>query len=596
MRKLITALILGWIMIFIVHFDSLYFIENALSDQLTKQTRPIDPRIKIVAIDSESLDKIGRYPWPRNEMAGLIDKLASSGAYAVWPDILFTEKSDDPQEDKALAEVVARHNNVYLPVYFEFGALQKSKEELEHEYLKLPVFEIPKERIGHINVLPDNDHTVRKVLLGIPDLEEEIVPIIDVRLANILLNDDSKISWNQNYDWQRGEQVIPIDENLQVGFSYASSPLESKFDIIPAWKIIQGEIDAAYFEGSIVLIGPYAVGLQDQYSTPMARSQMFGVEIHANIIQALMDNELYTKTTRSNTVLIVLLIAVFSFYLFEWAKARLGAAILAFLILSYSGVVIYFFNSKHLLLPYFYTLLAFILAYVTSMLVQYLKERRERNRVIGIFGRYVSKEVVTEILASKEEIKLGGVRKDVSLLFVDIRGFTSLSEKMEPEEVIDILNEYLDLCTKAVFEYEGTLDKFIGDGVMSIFGAPIAQEDHAERAVRAALETRDKAEELAEKVQEKHGKTVFFGIGINSGPAIIGNIGSQDRLEYTAIGDTVNLAARLESNAKPGQILISSETYERVKELFKCTALEPIKVKGKEKMVEIYQVEWELDD
>lgn len=596
MRKLITALILGWIMVFFIHFDSFYFIENTLADKLTSQTRPVDPRIKILAIDSESLDKIGRFPWPRNDIAELLDKIAANGATAVWPDILFPEKSLDPEDDKALAQVIAKHDNIFLPVYFEFKALQKSKNELEHEYLKLPVFDIPQDRIGHINVLNDKDNVVRKVLLGIPNLQEQIIPIIDVRLANLILPEDSKITWTDDYNWQRGDEPIGIDERLQAGFSYASSSTDSKFEIIPVWRVMQGEIDPAYFQDSIVLIGPYTVGLLDQYTTPMSKGQMYGVEIHANIIQAFLDNALYSPVSKSKALMIVVLVAMLGYLVFEWVRARWGAVILVLLIVGYSGIVYYVFSTQGLLLPYFYTLLGLILAYIISVVVQYLKERKERNRVTGIFGRYVSKAVVTEILSSREELKVGGVRKDVSLMFVDIRGFTPLSESMEPEEVINILNEYLDLCTKAVFKFEGTLDKFIGDGVMSIFGAPIAQADHAERAVRAALEMRRNADKLAADLQKKYGKSVYFGIGINSGPAVIGNIGSQDRLDYTAIGDTVNLAARLESNAKPGQILISSETYQRVKEIFECTQLEPIKVKGKEKPVEIYQVDRALDD
>lgn len=596
MRKLITALILGWIMVFFLHFDSFYFIENTLADKLTTKTRPVDPRIKILAIDSESLEKIGRFPWPRKDIAELLDKIAANGATAVWPDILFTEKSFDPADDKALAQVIAKHNNIYLPVYFEFKALQKSKKELEHEYLKLPVVDIPQDRIGHINVLSDKDNVVRKVLLGIPNLQEKIIPIIDVRLANLILPEDSKITWTDDYTWQRGDKPIRIDERLQAGFSYASSSTDSKFEIIPVWRVMKGEIDPAYFQDSIVLIGPYTVGLQDQYTTPMSKGQMYGVEIHANIIQAFLDNALYTPASKSKALMIVVLAAMLGYLVFEWVRARLGAVILALLIVGYSGIVYYVFSTQGLLLPYFYTLLGLILAYIISVVGQYLKERKERNRVTSIFGRYVSKAVVAEILSNREDLKVGGVRKDVSLMFVDIRGFTPLSEKMEPEEVINILNEYLDLCTKAVFKFEGTLDKFIGDGVMSIFGAPIAQADHAERAVRAALEMRKNADKLAADLEKKYGKSVYFGIGINSGPAVIGNIGSQDRLDYTAIGDTVNLAARLESNAKPGQILLSSETYERVKEIFECTQLEPIKVKGKEKPVEIYQVDRALDD
>ncbi|MGI6449840.1 MAG: CHASE2 domain-containing protein [Desulfitobacteriia bacterium] len=596
MKKILAAVILCWVMVFLVQFDSFYFVENTLSDKLTLKTRPVDPRIKILAIDEDSLDRIGSFPWPRDKMAGLIDIVAAGGATAVWPDILFTEPSSDPDEDLALAQVVDKYDNVYLPVYFDFQALQKPTRQLEQEYLKLPAVDIPAERIGHINILTDKDNVVRKVLLGIPNLEEEIVPIIDVRLANLLLPEDSKITWDQYYNWQRGQEEISIDERLQVGFAYASSPAESKFEVIPAWRVMEGEIKPAYFEGSLVLIGPYAEGLQDQYNTPISRSMMNGVEVHANIIQALLDNELYTKTNKSRAIMIVILVTLGSFALFAWAKARRGAVILAFLILGYSGIVYYIYNSHKVLLPYFYILLAFILTYVATMIGEYLKERQERNRVSGIFGRYVSKEVVNDILSAQEEIKLGGVRKDVTLMFVDIRGFTSLSEKMEPEDVLKNLNEYLELCTKAIFQYEGTLDKFIGDGAVSIFGAPLAQEDHAERAVRAALEIRDQAEELAENLRDKYGKPIYFGIGINSGPAVIGNIGSQDRHDFTAIGDTVNLAAWLEANAKPGQILISKETYERVKDIFECTACEPIRVKGKEKLVEVYQVEWELDD
>lgn len=596
MKKVVIALIIGWVMAFVYRFDTFYFIENMLSDNLTVEIREVDPRIKILAVDDESLEKIGKWPWPRGLMADTMEKLASNGALAVWPDMLFTEKSQDPSQDEALARVVEKYDNIYLPVYFEFKALQKSKEEMKHEYLKWPVIDIPEERVGHINVFPDNDKLVRKVLLGIPTLEGNIIPAIDVRLANLLLPDNSKITWNNNYVWQRGEQPISLDERLQVRFSYASPPVNSKFEIIPVWKVIEDQIDPAYFENSIVLIGPFTVGLEDGYFTPMSKAPMFGVEIHANIIQALLDNKLHTEASKNASYMIIILAGMLIYAVFEGAKARLGAIILALAIIVYSAVVYLYYTFGGVLLPYFYVIFAFILAYVISVVDQYLKERKQRDRVTETFGRYVSQKVLDEIISSGEEIKVGGVRKDVTLMFVDIRGFTPLSEKLEPEEVVNILNEYLDLCARAVFKFEGTLDKFIGDGVMSIFGAPIAQEDHAERAIQAALEMKRKSGRLSEEMEERYGRTVLLGIGINSGPAVIGNIGSHNRLDYTAIGDTVNLAARLVSYAKPGQILISSETYERVKDKFRCTALEPIKVKGTENPVQIYQVDGKIDE
>jgi adenylate cyclase len=214
---------------------------------------------------------------------------------------------------------------------------------------------------------------------------------------------------------------------------------------------------------------------------------MYGVEIHANIIQAFLDNSLYTPASKSKALMIVVLAALLGYLVFEWVRARLGAVILALLIVGYSGIVYYVFSTQGLLLPYFYTLLGLILAYIISVVGQYLKERKERNRVTSIFGRYVSKAVVAEILSNREDLKVGGVRKDVSLMFVDIRGFTPLSEKMEPEEVINILNEYLDLCTKAVFKFEGTLDKFIGTGyghLRSSLARPIMLRERSEQLWR----------------------------------------------------------------------------------------------------------------
>ncbi|MFZ3131532.1 MAG: adenylate/guanylate cyclase domain-containing protein, partial [Desulfosporosinus sp.] len=277
-------------------------------------------------------------------------------------------------------------------------------------------------------------------------------------------------------------------------------------------------------------------------------------------------------------------------------RAKWSILVMMVFLVVYTLTEAVVFQTLKILLPYLYPILIIIAVYIFSVVTQYLKERKERGRITGIFGRYVSKAVVQEILSSKEEIKVGGVRKDITLLFVDIRGFTPLSEKMEPEDIINILNDYLDLCSRAVFTQEGTIDKFMGDGVMAIFGAPIEQKDHLERAIRAALQMQRESGKFAEDLLKRYGRSVSFGIGINSGPAVVGNIGSQARMDYTAIGDTVNLAARLESNAKPGQILISKDTYERIKETFKVIPLDPIKVKGKEKLVEIYQVEGEFDE
>lgn len=219
------------------------------------------------------------------------------------------------------------------------------------------------------------------------------------------------------------------------------------------------------------------------------------------------------------------------------------------------------------------------------------KSLREKELIKGAFSKYVSKSVVDEILKEGVDLKLGGEKKEVTIFFSDIRGFTPMSEALSPEEVVHILNEYFTEMTRIIFKYEGTLDKFMGDAIMAIYGAPIEYPDHAERAVLASIEMSQKMKELQAKWRAEGKKEVNIGIGINTGEVVVGNIGSAERMEYTAIGDNVNLAQRLESVAEKGQILISSSCYERVKHRVVARMLDPIKLKGKSEKVVCYAVE-----
>ena len=593
MKKIYAVIMILLVMGFFYYNEVLYDVERGATDRVTNEPRKVDSRIKILAIDDESLNKVGRWPWPRDIIAELSDQLLADGALAVWPDIYYSDKSQNPEEDQAWEQVVGKHSNLFLPVYFDFQT-RKINNQVVVDGLQKPVIPIDLKQTGHINVIPDDDRVVRKVMLGISH-EETRVPAISVRLANLLLPADQQVVWTEDNHWLKGDTSLPIGPQSELYFSYASKPLDQSIETISIAKVLNGEVSPAYFAGSVVLIGPYAMGLDDAYYTPTSKKlEMYGVAIHANIMQSLLDGKIYTRASQPVGLMVMVLLGLLAYFSMERVRAKWSILIMVGLLTVYSFAIVIIFQTLHILLPYLYHVLTIISVYIFSVVSQYLKERRERGRVTGIFGRYVSKAVVQEILSTKEEIKVGGVRKDITLVFVDIRGFTPLSEKMEPEDVINILNEYLDLCSRAVFAQEGTIDKFIGDGVMSIFGAPIEQTDHPERAIRAALQMQSEAGKLAERLLAQYGRSVSFGIGINSGPAVVGNIGSTERLDYTAIGDTVNLAARLESNAKPGQILISKETYERVKEKFRVTALDPIKVKGKENLVEIFQVEGEL--
>src|SRR5262245_32686414 len=227
---------------------------------------------------------------------------------------------------------------------------------------------------------------------------------------------------------------------------------------------------------------------------------------------------------------------------------------------------------------------------LTESFNQMARSLREKEMIKRAFTRYVAREVVEEILKDPEHLVLTGERREVTVLFCDVRGFTPLSERLAPEEVVLLLNDFYTLMIETTFKHDGTLDKFLGDAVMAIFGAPIAHPDHSLRAVRTALAMREGVVELNERRRKEGKEPIAVGIGVSAGEAVAGTVGTEERMEYTVIGDSVNLAARLESNAKPGQILISQRTWDRVKGVVEVRPLGAIKVKGKEEQVEVYEV------
>ena len=251
-----------------------------------------------------------------------------------------------------------------------------------------------------------------------------------------------------------------------------------------------------------------------------------------------------------------------------------------------------FLRGKGVTICLLYLPIVLILTFVYKIFSQYLVEKMRRKKTLNAFKKYVAPQIVEELSHKNNlEIKLGGENREIAVLFVDIRGFTTMSESMEPEQVVEILNEYLSLTTNAIFQNNGTLDKFVGDATMAVFNAPFDLDDYVFRAVCTARDIAAGSKELEEKIMKKYGKKVGFGIGVNCGPAVVGNIGCEVRMDYTAIGDTVNTAARLESNAKSGQILISQAVYEAVKDRVEATAIGEIPLKGKAKGVLVYSLD-----
>ncbi|WP_270170165.1 CHASE2 domain-containing protein [Paenibacillus sp. SYP-B4298] len=582
---------------------TLNFVETPLRDLMRQKSdaeRAPDNRIKIIKIDEDSLEQLGQFPWDRSLYAELITMLAEAGAEAIFLDIVLAEPGQNPEADAYMAEVMGRYGNVILPAVFNMKVRQTEAGKLEADSVIYPAATIqaPRDQVGHINVMQDKDGTVRMLTIGLPDPDGEMMPAVSVKLANHLLAPNEQIRYDSSHNqWLRGSQPIPLNSKNQVATDFFSEPREQMtattgYDTQSFFDVLSGEVPADYFSGDIVLIGPWASGLQDEYLTPLSKTlRMYGVEIHANMVQSLAMGAFYFEAPAGANYAIIVLLTLLALMLFERFRGRLSFAVYAALTAAYVAcwLSLYFFSSLFISLTY--PFLALTTALVWSIVAHYTAERRERGRVTNIFGRFVPRSVVDEMLASGKEIKVGGQRRDISVIFVDIRGFTPMSERLQPEEVIQVLNEYLDICTKAVFHWQGTLDKFIGDGVMAFFGAPLQLDNHPELAVRAALEMKRQSDILEQKCIEQFGIGVKFGVGINCGPAVVGNIGSEMlRLDYTAIGDTVNLAARLESNAKPGQILISEELHRRTGHLFVTEDMGEIKVKGKEKPVRVFAV------
>ncbi|MGB9577601.1 MAG: adenylate/guanylate cyclase domain-containing protein, partial [Candidatus Norongarragalinales archaeon] len=217
---------------------------------------------------------------------------------------------------------------------------------------------------------------------------------------------------------------------------------------------------------------------------------------------------------------------------------------------------------------------------------QKLKEKEAKEKMKSFFERYVSPHVIKQVMSEKK-VKLGGERQEVTVLFTDIRGFTSLSERLEPEQVVAFLNEYFETGTRAILKHDGTVDKFIGDAIMAVFNAPVKQEDHAIKAVQAAIEMQEEFAALSKKF-EKQGIQLGVGIGINTGDAVVGNIGSRKVMEYTAIGDTVNTASRLQGIARAGEIIVSENTFKALKGQFKAKRVQEVQLKGKAKPLKVF--------
>lgn len=607
---MISAIVIGLLTAAMAVLNPFYALDSYVTDKFYTKLAGTSSDIIIIGVDEETLSEYGNFNlWSRERSAELFEYLyedPDNSPAVVGMDIMYIsdyDKETDMRLAKAVADAVAASNgrtSVVVGTNIVYrGALEKDangKLVYNTEFIsdiEVPYEELAKEvKLGFTNTVIAPDGCVR-YSIGSIKVPDEIAELNQNNDLSSGVHDSFDLAVYKAFD---PDATIP-KANSKGQFQFLYSGKEGEFQHVSLRAVLAGEVPHEAFRDKIVLVGAYAPGFQDSYRAAIDRGQsMYGVEIHANIIQAYMQHK--TLLPIGRTVLAVITFVLIAGFILFAKKRKLSVILITSA--AVAGLYMIFgrlmalgsFGGKRAFVRCVYVLLVLILADIYFVIEKYVLERIRRKHTLDVFKKYVAPEVVDNLSKTGDfELHLGGEKRDVAVLFVDIRGFTPLSEGLEPEKVVAILNEYLKLTTTSILRHKGTLDKFIGDATMAVFNAPFDQEDYIYEAVAAAWDIKAGSQELGDRLFKEFGKKVGFGVGVNCGEAVVGNIGCDFRMDYTAIGDTVNTAARLESNAKAEQILISEDVYERLKDRIKATPVGEIPLKGKSNKIMVYSVD-----
>jgi adenylate cyclase len=575
-----------------------------------------DPRIVMVGIDNASIfgDSLGddeieeepdlgllkNFPYPRKAFGIALEKIAEAGAKAVMFDVVFEKDSPlGTEEERAKDNAYFRekllkyHDKAVIGANYQ-DVVTQERLKAAPTLLAMPIPELlpgepvkDEDVVGFVNVLPDADGAIRNVwAVGWPHIsqEEESIPYMASALAV------KKAFPNVRLPAECEPRII----------DYAGP--SGTYAVVPFYHLIKkkswdrppingGEI----FKDKIVIIGPYANNFHDFHPTPFGMGKygpMPGPEVHANVMATLLSEKIFHPLWDGRSYVLTTVIGLMLCYGLPLTKSALGKLVPGFIIgIAYFGFAQFSFERWNLILPYV-PVLGLIIGSTSSVVIgQAIFDQLEKRRLGKMLQRYVSQNVAKELIESGEDISIPK-KRFITVLFSDVRDFTSLSEQSDPGPLMQQLNEYLTEMVDCVFQHHGTLDKFIGDAVMAVFGSPKSQgkQEDAWNAVLTAIKWREKLAELNEKWQ-KEGRPAFrIGVGINSGEAMTGEFGSRQKVEYGAIGDSVNVASRVEGLNK-GQgtdILITETVYELVADRVEVELRGDIPVKGRSKDVKVY--------
>ena len=655
------------LIMFFIDVPFLRFMELKALDlrMVSRGKLPAGGETVIAAIDEKSLGELGRWPWPRTTIAGLVNKLKGYGAKAVGFDIVFSEPDQNSSlsaivdltkevkkigikdnrvqgllnkkrlvadTDAALAKAIKRAKNVTLGYFF-----LKSSKEAEHISEKeteaaaeniansryqmiqgetsdesalsnvtaysavtnLKLLSNAAENSGYFNAFPDSDGTIRWSPLVMRFQDNYYLPLSMSLLVQYL--DWPMVTLNMAKFGIEGIKIgditIPTDETGRMLINYLGPG--KTFPHYSISDIIKGKLSPDTFKDKIVIVGATAIGIYDLRVTPYS-SVYPGVEIHATAIDNILHGNFLHRSSGTSLldVCVIVFCGLFIGIVVPRVKAVQGMVLSLLVLISFVLINTFIFSRYNLWLNIIYPALTMIMIYLGITVYRYITEEREKKKIRGAFQYYLTASVINEMLKDPSKLKLGGDKKDLTVLFSDIRGFTTISEKLTPEDLVHLLNEYLTEMTNLVFKYDGLLDKYMGDAIMAVFGAPLDQPDHAVRACRTALDMMEELKKLQNKWADE-GRPVFdIGIGINSGDMVVGNMGSDMRFDYTVMGDMVNLGSRLEGiNKEYGtNIVISEYTYAAIKDVLLCRELDSVRVKGKKLPVKIYELLGEKKD
>jgi len=569
-----------------------YSVNLWVSDQLFI-SEPPSPNIVIAGIDDDTLEAYGLWAeWPRSLHAQAIDNLSQAGAKVIGFDVIFADASAD---DEMLATAIAEADNVVLAAVGTQPASQSGPEITYDDFL-LPVapLEQAASSIGHANVVPDGDGTVRRLPLIVKSSSGQIYP----SLTLAVLHREFSMSLPQEYPLENGAvnllyRDIPVDASYFLRINFAADNAERPY--VSYGDVISGNFDQSIVENKIVLIGMTATGETDAWAIPTSAGKVPGVFIHAGAMDTILTQRFLREPGILITLMIMLLLVGITAFALprcgtrHWTDIAKGAGITAGLFIAclVGGFVAF---DRGYVLDLFYPLLLLPVIYVGNIIYIVVMEQSDKRFVKELFGRYISPQIANEIVSRADagELRLGGEQREVSVLFADIRNFTTISEQLAPEDIVKMLNTYLSVMADAVVRHNGIVNKFAGDSIMAVWNAPQSQPEHALLAVKAAWEAQQKVAEL--KQSDSQLFPVQFGIGINTGIALAGNVGSAGRSEYTVIGDSVNTSSRICSSTPGGEVWIGAETYNQTKDYIETEKLEPQSLKGKAAPVAVYRV------